>query len=59
VGCRLCHNVCPVENCIAMVEVPSGREQVTWGALVKSRPEVTEDWDAMLEYRKKMGIHIH
>ncbi|MBK5290844.1 MAG: NAD-dependent dihydropyrimidine dehydrogenase subunit PreA, partial [Acidobacteriia bacterium] len=47
VGCRLCHNVCPVENCIAMVEVPSGREQVTWGALVKSRPEVTEDWDAM------------
>jgi dihydropyrimidine dehydrogenase (NAD+) subunit PreA len=30
VGCRLCYNVCPVDHCIEMVEVPSGREPVTW-----------------------------
>jgi len=59
VGCRLCYNVCPVEQCIAMVEVPSGREPVTWDELVKTRPEITEDWDAMNEYRRKSGIHIH
>src|SRR5579863_7478449 len=33
VGCRLCYNVCPVDNCIAMVELPSGREAVTWSEL--------------------------
>jgi len=43
VGCRLCYNVCPVDHCIAMVEVPSGRESVTWDQIVKSRPEITED----------------
>ncbi len=59
VGCRLCYNVCPVEHCIAMVEVPSGREPVSWDGLAKSRPEVTQDWEAMKEYRKRMGIHIH
>ena len=59
VGCRLCYNVCPVDHCIAMVEVDSGRESVTWDELVKSQPEVTEDWDAMEEYRKKVGIHVH
>src|SRR5713101_3100701 len=47
VGCRLCYNICPVDQCIAMVEVPSGREPITWDQLVKSRPEVTEDWEAM------------
>jgi dihydropyrimidine dehydrogenase (NAD+) subunit PreA len=59
VGCRLCYNVCPVDHCIAMVEVPSGREPVTWDRLVKSQPEVAEDWEAMQEYRKKLGIHVH
>src|SRR5216684_4102591 len=59
VGCRLCYNVCPVDNCIAMVEEPSGRESVTWDQLVKSRREVTEDWEKMQKYREKMGIHIH
>jgi dihydropyrimidine dehydrogenase (NAD+) subunit PreA len=59
VGCRLCFNVCPVENCIAMVELDSGREAVTWDQLAKSRPEVTEDWDAMNEYRDETGIEIH
>jgi dihydropyrimidine dehydrogenase (NAD+) subunit PreA len=59
VGCRLCYNVCPVEHCISMVEVPSGRAPVTWDQLMSSRPEVTEDWEAMEEYRRKAGIHIH
>jgi len=59
VGCRLCYNVCPVEHCIEMVEVPSGRESVTWDEIVKTRPEVTEDWEAMKEYREKKGIHVH
>jgi dihydropyrimidine dehydrogenase (NAD+) subunit PreA len=59
VGCRLCYNVCPVEECIEMVELPSGRETVTWQELTEKRPEVTEDWDAMKEYRESVGIHIH
>jgi len=59
VGCRLCYNVCPVDHCIEMVELPSGREPVTWEQLVASRREVTEDWEAMQKYREKMGIHIH
>jgi dihydropyrimidine dehydrogenase (NAD+) subunit PreA len=59
VGCRLCHNVCPVEGCIEMVEVPSGRAPVTWRELMQTRPEVTEDWEAMERYRKEVGIEIH
>jgi dihydropyrimidine dehydrogenase (NAD+) subunit PreA len=59
VGCRLCYNVCPVEGCIEMVELPSGRESVTWDQLATSRPEVTEDWEAMKRYRERMGIHVH
>jgi dihydropyrimidine dehydrogenase (NAD+) subunit PreA len=58
VGCRLCYNVCPVEDCIHMIEEPSGRAPITWGELSKSKPEVTEDWDKMKEYRERMGIHI-
>lgn len=59
VGCRLCHNVCPVEGCITMVEVPSGRASVTWDQLTKARPEVGTDWEAMERYRKEVGIDIH
>ena len=59
VGCRLCYNVCPVERCIQMVEVPSGRQPVTWDELVKGRPEIAEDWKAMEEYRKAAGIDVH
>jgi dihydropyrimidine dehydrogenase (NAD+) subunit PreA len=59
VGCRLCYNICPVDHCISMVEVPSGREPVTWEQIAKSRPEVTEDWEAMEKYRKEKGIHVH
>jgi len=59
VGCRLCYNVCPVENCISMVEVESGRASVTWDQLTQTQPEVTEDWDAMKRYREEQGIEIH
>ncbi len=59
VGCRLCYNVCPVDRCIEMVEVSSGREPVTWDELMASHPRVTEDWEAMEEYRKAKGIHVH
>jgi len=59
VGCRLCYNVCPVEDCIHMVEEPSGRSPVTWGQLSESQPEVTEDWEKMKKYREEMGIKIH
>jgi len=30
VGCNLCSCVCPVENCITMVEVPTGLAAETW-----------------------------
>ena len=59
VGCRLCYNVCPVEDCIQMVEEPSGRAPVTWKQISDSQREVTEDWEKMKQYREKMGIHIH
>jgi dihydropyrimidine dehydrogenase (NAD+) subunit PreA len=59
VGCRLCYNVCPVTDCIEMVELPSKRPSTTWEELSHSQPEVTEDWDAMARYREKFGIDIH
>jgi dihydropyrimidine dehydrogenase (NAD+) subunit PreA len=59
VGCRLCYNICPVDSCIAMVELPPERESVTWSELSAQKAEITEDWEAMKEYRKQVGIHIH
>jgi len=59
VGCRLCHNVCPVLDCIDMVELPPCQPSVTWDELSARQPEVTEDWDAMKRYREARGIHIH
>jgi dihydropyrimidine dehydrogenase (NAD+) subunit PreA len=59
VGCRLCYNVCPVENCISMVEVDSQRSPFTWDELMRTKPEVTEDWEAMERYRKEHEIEIH
>ena len=58
VGCRLCYNVCPVTECIHMIEEPSGRPPITWGQLSESQRKVTEDWDEMKKYRDTMGIHI-
>jgi dihydropyrimidine dehydrogenase (NAD+) subunit PreA len=59
VGCRLCYNVCPVDDCIHMVEMPSGREEVTWSELSEQQTQVTEDWEMMKAYRERVGIHIH
>lgn len=59
VGCRLCYNVCPVQDCISMMEAPPLRASVTWDELAKSQPQVTENWDAMSEYRAAHGIEIH
>jgi dihydropyrimidine dehydrogenase (NAD+) subunit PreA len=59
VGCRLCYNVCPVENCIQMAELPSGNAPVTWDELSRNQRQVTQDWSQMEQYRQKMGIHIH
>jgi dihydropyrimidine dehydrogenase (NAD+) subunit PreA len=59
VGCRLCFNICPVENCIHMVEVAPEQPSVTWDELTAKQPEVAEDWDEMERYRQKMGIRIH
>ena len=58
VGCALCSSVCPVDDCITMTEIDTGRPHITWNQLVKSRPEVLE-WDKMEEYRKEAKIHIH
>lgn len=58
VGCALCSSVCPVDDCITMVEVDSKRPHVTWNELTTKRPEVLE-WDKMEEYRKEANIHIH
>jgi dihydropyrimidine dehydrogenase (NAD+) subunit PreA len=59
VGCRLCYNVCPVDKCISMVEVPSHRQPVTWSELSHRQTAVTDDWEAMKAYREKVGIRIH
>ena len=59
VGCRLCYNVCPVDDCIAMVEVASGRDSITWSELTEQQTPVTEDWEKMKAYRERVGIHIH
>jgi dihydropyrimidine dehydrogenase (NAD+) subunit PreA len=58
VGCDLCSRVCPVDDCITMVEIDTGRPHTTWNQLVKEKPEVLE-WDKMEEYRNKSNIHIH
>ncbi len=59
VGCRLCFNVCPVENCIHMLQVPAERPSITWEELTQEQPAVSEDWKEMERYRQKMGIRIH
>jgi len=58
VGCDLCSRVCPVDDCITMVEIETGRPHITWNELVKGKPEVL-NWDKMEEYRKQANIHIH
>ncbi len=59
VGCRLCYNVCPVEQCIEMAELANERAPVSWSELCQAQPEVAEDWEAMERYRKQKGIQVH
>ncbi|CAN5413266.1 NAD-dependent dihydropyrimidine dehydrogenase subunit PreA [soil metagenome] len=59
VGCALCSTVCPVDDCITMVQIDTGRPHITWNEIMKSKPEVTEDWQKMEEYRKTANIHVH
>ncbi|RNE49313.1 NAD-dependent dihydropyrimidine dehydrogenase subunit PreA [Corynebacterium alimapuense] len=59
VGCALCANVCPVQDCIEMVTVPSGRESVTWNQLTATNPAIAQDWKAMQAWRDSVGIDIH
>lgn len=58
VGCDLCSKVCPVDDCISMVEIDTGRPHITWNQLTTQRPEVLE-WEKMEEYREEANIHIH
>ena len=59
VGCRLCYNVCPVDQCIEMVALAPERTSTTWEEISQTEPAVTEDWDAMQAYRERHGIRIH
>jgi len=59
VGCRLCYNVCPVDNCIQMVELPPDQPSVTWDEISRTQRPVTESWSEMEHYRQKHNIHIH
>ena len=45
VGCNLCSLVCPVEECISMVEVKSDKPHETWSDFVASgrAPEEFDD----------------
>ena len=37
VGCNLCVEVCPVDNCIELVEVDTGKEPITWKEFEKQK----------------------
>ena len=46
VGCNLCSLVCPVDQCITMIEVPTGLPPETWdertrGAACAAEPQIT------------------
>jgi dihydropyrimidine dehydrogenase (NAD+) subunit PreA len=59
VGCRLCYNVCPVDQCISMIEAPPQGPSITWSELSQHQTAVTEDWESMKAWREKAGIRIH
>lgn len=40
VGCNLCAEVCPVQGCITMEQIPHGHEPVTWRELVAKKGEL-------------------
>lgn len=59
VGCALCANVCPVDDCITMISLPEERDPVTWNEISATQPAVTGDWKEMERYRHDHGISIH
>jgi len=40
VGCNLCFEVCPVQGCITMEEIPHGHEPATWSELQAKKGEL-------------------
>ena len=58
VGCDLCSKVCPVDDCVSMVPIETGRPHITWNELIQKRPDVL-NWEKMEEYRKEAKINIH
>jgi len=42
VGCNLCAEVCPVQGCITMEQVPNGVAPVTWRELLAGKGELAE-----------------
>ena len=42
VGCNLCAEVCPVQGCITMEQVPNGAVPVTWRELLAGKGELAE-----------------
>lgn len=35
VGCNLCVEVCPVDNCIELIPIDTGEESITWNEMEK------------------------
>jgi dihydropyrimidine dehydrogenase (NAD+) subunit PreA len=42
VGCNLCAEVCPVQGCISMEQIPNGAAPVTWRELLAGKGELAE-----------------
>jgi dihydropyrimidine dehydrogenase (NAD+) subunit PreA len=42
VGCNLCAEVCPVQGCISMEQIPNGAASVTWRELLAGKGELAE-----------------
>jgi dihydropyrimidine dehydrogenase (NAD+) subunit PreA len=42
VGCNLCAEVCPVQGCITMEQIPSGAEPVTWRELLAGKGQLAD-----------------
>ena len=40
VGCNLCAEVCPVQGCITMEQIPHGHKPVTWRELLANKGEL-------------------
>ncbi|MFH0881819.1 MAG: NAD-dependent dihydropyrimidine dehydrogenase subunit PreA [bacterium] len=57
VGCRLCAMICPVEDCIRMVEM-DGDETISWKQLSSKLPQPLS-WEQLRIFQKEHGIEVH